>query len=148
MSDKPEHFNPLAPTEDFVPLAWASMAFGILLGTALVAAVLLAVRALIHQAPPTDQPDPTQPAGLLLVFGTLGSCGIAVVSCWAALAPVPTYRRGGLSMVTGFATFVMALLLAPVNEFAGPSGLGVVAVLGGIGAWALARRITRLRSPS
>ena len=145
MSEKPEHFNPVAPTEDFVPLAWASMGFGLLFGTALVAAVLLGVRALVAQAPPTDQPDPTQPAGLLLVFGTLGACGIAVVACWSAMSPVPTYRRGGLSLVTGFATFVAALLLAPVNELGGPAGLAVVALLAGLGARALGRRVTRLR---
>jgi hypothetical protein len=147
MNQKPEHWNPAAPTKDFVPLAWASMGFGLLLGTALVAAVLLGVRALVFQSPPTDQPDPTQPAGLLLVFGTLGACGIAVVSCWTAMSPVPAYRRGGLSMVTGFATFVMALLLAPVNELGGPAGLAVVALVSGLGARALGRRVTRLRPP-
>jgi hypothetical protein len=144
-NDRPKHFNPEAPQADYVPLAWASMGFGILLGTAIAAAVLLAVRALVAQGPPTDQPDPSQPAALLLIIGTLGACGVAGLSCWTALAPVPTYRRGGLSMVTAFATFVMALLLAPVNELGGPAALAAVALLGGTGAWALGRRAMRLR---
>ncbi len=148
MSDRPEHWNPLAPTEDYVPLAWASIGFGILLGTALVAAVLLGVRALIAQAPPADNPDPTQPAGILLIWGTLGACFIAGLSCWTAMSPVPTYRRGGLSMVTAFATIVMALLLAPVNELAGPAGLGAVALVCGALAWRLGRRIPGLRGGS
>jgi hypothetical protein len=146
MSEKPEHFNPLAPTEDYVPLAYAAIGFGILLGTAVAAVALLGVRALVASAPPNPAPDPTQPAGLLLLFGTLGACALAGISCWTALAPVPTYRRGGLSMVTTFATFVMALLLAPVNQLAGTAGLGATALLAGLGAWALGRRITRLRS--
>ncbi|TFG46172.1 MAG: hypothetical protein E4H41_03025 [Gemmatimonadales bacterium] len=144
--ERPEHWNPVAPTEDYIPLAWASMGFGILLGTALVAAVLLGVRALIAQAPPTDNPDPTQPAGILLIFGTLAACATAALGCWTALAPVPTYRRGGLSMVTGFATIMMALLLAPVNELGGPIGLGVVAVACGALAWRLSKRIQRVRA--
>lgn len=143
--ERPEHWNPVAPSEDYVPLAAASIGFGILLGTALIAGVLLGVRALIAQAPPTDTPDPTQPAGVLLIFGTLGACATAAVSCWAAMSPVPTYRRGGLSMVTAFATFVMALLLAPVNELGGPVGLALVATVCAGGAWALGRRIHRLR---
>jgi hypothetical protein len=143
-TERPEHWNPEAPTEDYIPLAGASLGFGILLGTALIAGVLLGVRALVAHGPPTDQPDPNQPAGLLLIFGTLGACGIAGLSCWTALAPVPTYRRGGLSMVTAFATFVMALLLAPVNELGGPIALAAAAVLCGAGAWYFGRRIQRL----
>jgi hypothetical protein len=146
MSDRPEHWNPLAPTEDFVPLAWTSIGFGILLGTALVAVVLLGVRALVAQGPPTDTPDPGQPAAVLLIFGTLGACALAGISCWTAMAPVPTYRRGGLSMVAAFATIVMALLLAPVNELAGPVGLGGVALVCGALAWRLGKRIQALRT--
>jgi len=128
-----------------VPLAAASIGFGITLGAAIAAVVLLGVRALVSAAPPTDQPDPTQPAGLLLVFGTLTACAVAGLACWTALSPVPTYRRGGLSMVTAFATFVLALLMAPVNEFGGPVGLAIAALLCGAAAWALGRRIARLR---
>jgi hypothetical protein len=145
MTERPEHFNPEAPSEDYVPLAGAAVSFGILLGTSIEALVLLGVRALVAQAPPTNQPDPMQSPGLLLVLGTLGACVMAATACFAALAPLPAYRRGGLSMVTAFATIVAALLLAPLNEMFGPPGLGAAALLGAAGAWALGRRVARLR---
>ncbi len=107
--------------------------------------MLLAVRGLVSRAPPTDQPDPMQAAGLLLILGTLTACVAAGTVCWSLLSPLPAYRRGGLSMVTAFTVFVVALLLAPVNELLGPAGLGGVAVLAGLGAWALRRRALRLR---
>jgi hypothetical protein len=142
---RPEHWNPEAPTEDYVPLAAASVGLGILVGTVVVAVALLGVRGLVAQAAPTNQPDPMQPAGLLLILGTFGGCVIAGTTCFALLAPLPTYRRGGLSMVVDFATFVVALLLAPVYQLAGPLGLGLTAILATAGAWALSRRVRRLR---
>jgi len=145
MSEQPQHWNPEAPSEDYVPLAAAGVGLGVALGTTIAAVVLLGVRALVSQAPPTDQPDPTQPAGLLLIFGTLGACAIAGIACWTALAPVPAYRRGGLSMVTAFATFVVALLLPFANELGGPIGLAVVGLLGAVATSGLGRRVARLR---
>jgi hypothetical protein len=146
MTGKPQHWNPEAPTEDYVPLAATAVALGILAGTLVVAVALLGVRGLVAQAPPTDRPDPMQAAGLLLILGTFGGCVIAATTCFAILAPLPTYRRGGLSMVVAFATFVVALLLAPVYQLAGPSGLGITAALAAAGVWALSRRVRRLRS--
>ena len=145
MSERPRHWNPEAPSEDYVPLAAASVGYGLLLGAAIAGAVLLGVRALVTQAPLTDQPDPFQPAGLLLIFGTLSACAIAGIACWTAMAPVSAYRRGGLSLVTTFATFVMALLMAPVNELAGPVGLAAVVLVCALGVRALGMRIARLR---
>jgi hypothetical protein len=143
---RPPHFNPEAPTEDYVPLAAAGAALGLLIGTVVVAVALLGVRGLVGQAVPTDQPDPMQPAGLLLIAGTSGGCVIAATTCFAILAPLPLYRRGGLGMVVGFATFVIALLLAPVYQLTGPLGLGLTAMAATIGAWLLARRVQRLRT--
>jgi hypothetical protein len=144
--EKPPHFNPEAPTEDYVPLAAAGAGLGLLVGTVVVSVALLGVRGLVGRAVPTDQPDPMQPAGLLLIAGTLGGCVIAATTCFAILAPLPLYRRGGLSMVVGFATFVVALLLAPVYQLAGPLGLGLAAMTATTGAWLLARRVQRLRA--
>jgi hypothetical protein len=110
-----------------------------------MAAILLGVRGLVATAPPTAQPDPLAPAGLLLIFGTIGSCIAAGTACFAALSPLPIYRRGGLSMVTAFAVFVAGLLLAPVNAWFGLPGLGAVALLTAVGGWALWRRVLRLR---
>lgn len=110
-----------------------------------MAVILLGVRGLVATAPPTAQPDPMAPAGLLLIYGTLGACIAAGTACFAALSPLPTYRRGGLSMVTAFAVFVAGLLLAPVNAWFGPVGLAAVGLLAAAGAWALGRRVLLLR---
>jgi hypothetical protein len=144
--EKPPHFNPEAPAEDYVPLAAASVGLGILVGTLVVAVALLGVRGLVARAAPTDQPDPMQPAGLLLILGTFGGCVIAATTSFALLAPLPAYRRGGLSLVVAFATFVVALLLAPVYQLAGPVGLGLTAMAATVGAWTLSHRVRRLRS--
>ena len=145
MTDRPPHFNPDAPNEDYIPLAAASAGFAMLLGTALIGLALLGVRGLVAQAVPTPTPDPLQPAGLLLLAGTLGGVLAAGLTTWALLAPLPLYRRGGLSMVSAFATFVAALLLAPVNHYFGLAGLVVVIALATAGCWGLGRRLGRLR---
>lgn len=148
MTDRPPHFNPDAPAEDYIPLAAASAGFAMLLGTALIGLALLGVRGLVAQAAPTLTPDPLQPAGLLLLVGTLAGVLAAAFTTWALLAPLPLYRRGGLSMVSAFATFVAALLLAPVNHYFGLAGLAVVIALAAGGCWGLGRRLGRLRSAS
>lgn len=146
MPDRPPHFNPDAPTEDHVPLAASALGMSILAGATIVAVVLLGVRGVVAQAPPTDAPSPFQGAGLLLLVGTLAACATAVATCWMALAPLPTYRRGGLSLVTGLAVVVAALLFAPVHALFGPVGLAGAAIVTGVGAWLLLRRVARLRS--
>jgi hypothetical protein len=145
LTDRPAHFNPDAPTEDYVPLAVAAAGFAVLLGTALIGLALFGVRGLVAKAGPAPTPDPLQPAGLLLLVGTLGGVLAAASTTWALLAPLPLYRRGGLSMVTAFATFVAALLLAPVNHYFGLAGLAGVIILAAGGCWALGRRLGRLR---
>lgn len=145
MPDRPAHFNPEPPAEDYIPLAASALGMSILAGATIAAVVLLGVRGLVAQAVPTDSPNPLHGPGLLLLVGTLAACGTAVVSCWAALAPLPTYRRGGLSLVTGFAVVVAALLLTPVHALFGPPGLVGAAVVTGFGAWLLLRRVVRLR---
>lgn len=142
---RPAHFNPDPPAEDYVPLAAAAVGMAVLAGAVVEAVVLLGVRGLVAQDIPTAQPDPTRPAGLLLLLGTLAACATAVLSCWAALSPLPTYRRGGLSILTAFAVVILALLFAPLNQFAGPVGLAVAAAACGVGAWLLARRVAALR---
>jgi hypothetical protein len=73
--------------------------------------------------------DGGQPANLdlsfyLLVGGTLsGILGAAFVA-WMLLAPVGSvYRRGGLSIVSAFATVLLMLVCIPVNQTFGRSGL-------------------------
>ena len=53
---------------------------------------------------------------------------LAGVVAWRLLAPVPsTYRRGGLSVVTAFATVLPMLLCMAANQLAGRAGLVALA---------------------
>jgi hypothetical protein len=106
-----------------VPLAMGS---GVAFGVAVVTLTVLGVERL-RPAMPTS--DPTAgPSFYLLVFGTLAGLVFAGVVAWWLLAPVPTtYRRGGLSLVAGFATVIPMLLCMPVNQAAGPAGLAGLA---------------------
>ena len=76
------------------------------------------------------------PAFYLLVFGTVGGLVLAGVVAWWLLSPaVPIYRRGGLSVVTAFATVLPMLLCMVANQLAGRAGLA------GLGGLALALAI-------
>jgi hypothetical protein len=70
-----------------------------------------------------------QPANLdlsfyLLVGGTLSGVLAAGYAAWRLLAPVGSvYRRGGLSIVSAFATVLLMLVCIPVNQLFGRTGL-------------------------
>ena len=85
----------------------------------------------------------------LLVGGTLlGVFGAALVS-WRLLAPISSvYRRGGLSIVSGFATVLMMLVCIPINQLFGRSGLlFLLAASGGL-AFTLSRQARRWSVPA
>jgi len=93
-------------------------------------------------------PGPTMAAGpafYLLVFGTLGGLVLAGVVAWGLLPPIiSTYRRGGISIVTAFATVLPMLLCMVANQLAGRAGLVGLAVLAlalAIGLGTQARRV-------
>jgi hypothetical protein len=85
------------------------------------------------------------PAFYLLVFGTLGGLVLAGVVAWGLLPPIiSTYRRGGISIVTAFATVLPMLLCMVANQLAGRAGLVGLAVLAlalAIGLGTQARRV-------
>jgi hypothetical protein len=127
---------------DPVRLALLAMGSGMSFGLAAVSLTVIGVDLARPRTPP-----PTLAAGpafYLLVFGTLGSLMLAGAVAWHLLAPIPsTYRRGGLSLVTGFATVLPMLLCMAANQLAGRAGLTVLAVAAlavGIGLAAWARR--------
>jgi hypothetical protein len=65
--------------------------------------------------------------GDLLVGGTLLGVLGAAQAAWRLLAPVGSvYRRGGLSIVSAFATVLLMLVCIPVNELFGRSGLSLL----------------------
>ena len=103
---------------------------------AALAVILLGVRALVATAPPSPQPDPTAPAGLragLRHHRHLHRGGHGLLRRALPPAHLPPRRT---RMVTAFAVFVAGLLLAPVNAWFGPAGLGGVALVASVGAWA------------
>ena len=66
----------------------------------------------------------------LLFFGTLAGLVLAGVVAWRLLSPVLSmYRRGGLSIVSGFATVLAMLLCIPVHQVAGRAGLAALGAL-------------------
>jgi hypothetical protein len=91
----------------------------------------------------------TDAAFYLLVGGTLAGIFIAGFAAWHLLAPIPsTYRRGGLSMVCGFATVILMLICVPVYEFLGRNGLYTLLGVAGVSTVLLGQRALRVRAGS
>jgi hypothetical protein len=111
---------------DPLGLAVGALGSGVATGVAVVAATTLAVDAL---RPSSGGPDLGAPFQLLL-WGTLAGIAIAGIVAWQLLAPVVSwYRRGGLALVSAFATVVVMLVCMPVNQALGHPGLaGLLAV--------------------
>ena len=77
----------------------------------------------------------------LLVGGTLSGILLAAYAAWRLLAPVRSaYRRGGLSIVSAFATVLLMLVCIPVNELWGRPGLLLLLGISGVTAVLLGRR--------
>lgn len=129
------------PGDDLVGLAVRSVALAVCAGTAVAALSLWAVQRLVSGAPSSNLPVTGGPAPLLLITGTLAALFLSAGITWRRLRPVDSwYRRGGLAMVSGFATFVMAVLAAPLHHFAGSTGLLGLAAAAALAAAFLARR--------
>ncbi len=110
-------------------------------GLLVITATVLAVGALR----PSNQAGNLDVSFYLLVAGTLGGILVAAFAAWRLLAPIAsTYRRGGLSIVCGFATVLLMLLCIPVNQLLGRTGLFLLLGLCGITAVIAARRAWRL----
>jgi hypothetical protein len=100
------------------------MLLGILLGTAVITVALWLVRTLQAGAPPTIAPDPLGPTGLLLLAGTLTGVLTGGIAAWTLMAPISSiYRRGGLSVVAGFATLLVSILDMPLDHYFGRGAL-------------------------
>jgi hypothetical protein len=124
---------------DPVSLAATALGAGITAGLALVGVTVTALAAL---RPPAGTTGPALGAPLyLLLAGTLGGLVLAGVVTWRLLAPLQsTYRRGGLSLVSAFATVVVMQAYRPLDAaFGVPALLGASAIACGL-AGLLARR--------
>lgn len=85
----------------------------------------------------------------LLFGGTVGGILAAAGAAWHLLQPIPSlYRRGGLAIVSGFATVLLMLVCIPIHQVFGQAGLLMTMALSGIAAALLATRSRRLaRNP-
>jgi hypothetical protein len=127
---------------DPIRLTVLAMGSAVAFGLAVVTATVLGVDSL---RPAAGAAEPQLGAPLyLLFFGTIAGLVLAGVVAWRLLSPVlSVYRRGGLSIVSGFATVLAMLLCIPVNQLAGRAGLAAMGVLAlGVSAL-LARRARR-----
>jgi hypothetical protein len=126
---------------DPLRLAVSALAAGVVLGLLVITATVIGVDAL---RPAVASSDPG-PRFYLLIIGTLGGITLAGLVTWLLLAPISSsYRRGGLAVVSGFATVPLMLVCRTVHQLAGRTGLlallGFLAVVGLL----LTRRTRRL----
>jgi hypothetical protein len=104
------------------------MGSGMAFGLSIVSLTVLAVDVVRPSTPRATVA--AGPAFYLLVFGTLSGLVLAGVVAWWVLPPiVPIYRRGGISVVTAFATVLPMLLCMVANQLAGRAGLVGLAVI-------------------
>jgi hypothetical protein len=124
------------------PLGFIAMAIlcAVASGLLVITTTVLAVDAL-RASSGADNLDVTFS---LLVIGTLSGILVASFSTWRLLAPLEsTYRRGGFSIVAGFATVLLMLICIPVNQLFGRPGLVLLLISFGVAAWALSRTLRR-----
>ena len=128
---------------DPIGLAAASAGAGMAAGLAVISTTVAAV-GLVRSPGLGAEPDLGAPLALLLA-GTLGGLLLAGITTWHLLARVDSaYRRGGLAMVSSFATVVLMLVTMPLNQLAGRAGLLGLAALAVVLALLLGRRARRL----
>ncbi len=118
------------------------MGSAVAFGLAAVTATVLGVDVLKANGP-SEGPQLGAPL-YLLFFGTLASLLLAGAIAWRLLAPVlSTYRRGGLSVVSGLATVLAMLVCIPVHALAGRRGLLTLGAGALLVSFALARGARR-----
>jgi hypothetical protein len=119
-----------------------SMVCAVSLGLLIITATVLGVDALRSQSGASN----VDRSFYLLVGGTLGGIFLAGYASWRLLDLIPsTYRRGGLSLVCGFATVVLMLICIPVHQLLGRTGLYLLLGVCGVVAALLGRRATSAR---
>jgi hypothetical protein len=128
---------------DPIGLAATAAGAGMAAGLAVISTTVATV-GLVHSPAAGAEPDLGAPLALLLA-GTLGGLLLAGITTWHLLARVESaYHRGGLAMVSSFATVVLMVVTMPLNQLAGRVGLLGLAALAAVLALLLARRARRL----
>lgn len=132
--------EPINPGINYVRIARRGVLGGLSAGLLAVSLVLWSVRTILAGAPASDQPVTTGIAPNLLLFGIIGSAFLAGgLSWWRLHAIESTFRRGGLSLVAGVGTILLAIAATPVYHVSGRGGLLALAALGAAGMIGLLR---------
>jgi hypothetical protein len=119
----------------------AALAGAIALGLMVVTATVLLVDLLKGGL----YPDNLTLRLYVLFGGTVGGILAAAGAAWRLLQPIPSlYRRGGLAIVSGFATVLLMLICIPIHQMFGQVGLLVTMGLSAVIAALLAVRSSRL----
>ena len=128
---------------DPVALAARAVGAGVSAGVALVG---VTVAALSATRPPPGTTEPAAGAPLyVLAAGTLGGLVLAGVVAWRLLGPLgSTYRRGGLALVSAFATVLVMQIYPLLDATLGAPALLSAAVLAAGTALLLYRRSRRM----
>jgi hypothetical protein len=127
---QPSTVSPVAP--DLVGRIIGALAFGVALGTGVLAVVTWGIRLLQGSNLAIATPQRGFTAGLLpvLLIGTLGAMVAAGISTWTLLEPIGNpWRKAMLGIIAGSGSFVVALVTWPVERAFGRSGLLVLAAL-------------------
>ncbi|HEY9014507.1 MAG TPA: hypothetical protein VIM84_05555 [Gemmatimonadales bacterium] len=110
-------------------------------GLLVITGTVLAVDTLRSHGSPNDLDLPFY----LLTGGTLLGIMLASLVAWWLLAPISSvYRRGGLSIVSAFATIPLMLVSIPLNQLLGRTGLFLLLGLTGLCALGFVRRARRI----
>ncbi len=132
------------PAPGEVGVAARSLAFAVLFGTGLISIALWGVRTMQLDDPAPPAPGTFGAGGVILITATIGGPLAAAAAAFALMAPIGSYyRRGGLAMVGGFATVVVALVAMPVDQRFGRPGLLTLAALCALSCLLLALRARR-----
>ncbi|MES2304217.1 MAG: hypothetical protein V4558_01845 [Gemmatimonadota bacterium] len=142
----PNPFGDAAPKEDRVGLAANAMASGMAIAVASIALVAWGTTRAAANSGITSKETITDGFAVnLVIYGTLGSIFLAGVVAWGLMATVDSnYRRGGLSMVSAFAGFLLSVLLTMLVR--GLLGVAALPVLAGIAALVATFFIRRARA--
>jgi hypothetical protein len=132
--------EPAAPHH--VGIAIRAMLFGTLMGAGLVSLVMWGVRTMQAGLATTPASPAESPAFPLVATGTFAGLGLAVLVAWSLMRPLRSaYRRGGLAVVAGFATFVAMLPTMAIDQVLGRWGLLGFAAACALGCALLARKV-------
>jgi hypothetical protein len=133
---------------DPLGLIAAAVPLGVLVGTLVATATVLAVTIIRASTVPVPGASVgSTPQASVLLGGTFTAVVAAAAATWFALSPVSNvYRRAMFGTVSGFATVVVMLITAPVNQLLGQAGLAGLAAVCVAGILVLTRRLRAIRA--